>query len=439
MTNLLLFLFQSVACSMVFYAIYYLVLRNESCYAFNRYYLLLSAAFSVIFPLVRFDSPWGLSEEVTAVITLPEMVVDPYANYYTGISWLEVVYAVGIIFFVAKLLLKVISVSKLITSAEKEAHHDYVLVRTKGKLPTFSFMHYLFWDDTQELGEREQQQILKHELAHIRRKHSRDILFIEIAHAIMWFNPIVYAIKKALVMTHEFEADDKATEGRDIEAYQKLLAQQVLNQYGLALGSHFNQSQTLKRLRMLTNKNNNVYWGKFVLPVLAMALVFGAISCELPGAGEDEIVIQSSVVSEEGVEEIFTVVEDQPTPPGGMQAFYAYIGRELSYPKQARQLGVEGKVFVQFEIEKDGSITNIQTLKGIGAGCDMESERVIAGSPKWNPGKQRGRAVKVRMILPITFKLAHPEGEERVVSDLDIKINEEPNLNEVVTVAYSNE
>ncbi|WOK07083.1 M56 family metallopeptidase [Imperialibacter roseus] len=436
MTNLLLFLFQSVACSLVFYAIYYLVLRNESCYAFNRYYLLSSVLFAVIFPLVKVDLPWALSREVTAVITLPEMVVDPYANYYSGVSWLEVVYAVGIAFFIAKLVLKVISVAKLITSAEKETHHDYVLVRTKGKLPTFSFMHYLFWDDTQELGEGEQLQILKHELAHIRRKHSRDILFIEIAHAIMWFNPIVYAIKNALVMTHEFEADDKATEGRDIEAYQKLLAKQVLNQYGLELGSHFNQSQTLKRLRMLTNKNNNVYWGKFALPVLAMALVFGVVSCELPGVEEDQINIQAVAVSEAGGEEIFTVVEEMPTPPGGMQAFYTYVGRYIKYPQQARRLGVEGKVFVQFIIEEDGSISNIQTIKGIGAGCDLESERVIAGSPKWNAGRQRGRAVKTRMILPITFKLDRLEGEDRVVGDLDIKINEEPNLEELTLVGY---
>ncbi|WP_339815043.1 M56 family metallopeptidase [uncultured Imperialibacter sp.] len=436
MNNLLIFLFQSAACSMIFYAIYYLMLRNESCYTFNRYYLLLSVAFSAVFPLVRIDSPWALSEEVTAVITLPEMVVDPYANYYSGVSWLEVVYTVGIVFFIAKLVLKVISVAKLIISAEKETHQDYVLVRTKGKLPTFSFMHYLFWDDTQELGEREQQQILKHELAHIRKKHSGDILFIEIAHAIMWFNPIVYAIKNALVMTHEFEADDKATEGRDIEAYQKLLAKQVLNQYGLELGSHFNQSQTLKRLRMLTNKNNNVYWGKFVLPVLAMVMVFGVVSCELPGIEEDQINIQAAAVSHSGGEDVFVKVDEMPSPPGGMQAFYTYVARELRYPQQARRLGVEGRVFVQFVVEEDGSISNIQTIKGIGAGCDLESETVIAGSPKWNAGRHGGRAVKTRMILPISFKLAHPEGEERVVGDLDIKITEEPNLNEVVMVSY---
>ncbi|MEQ8415732.1 MAG: M56 family metallopeptidase [Imperialibacter sp.] len=423
MTNLLLFLFQSVACSLAFYAIYYLVLRNESCYAFNRYYLLSSVLFSVIFPLVKVDLPWALSREVTAVITLPEMVVDPYASQYTGISWLEGVYALGIILFAAKLLMKVLSIVKIVRSGEKEFRQDYVLVRTRGKLPTFSFMHYLFWDDTQELGEREQQQILKHELAHIRRKHSRDILFIEIAHAIMWFNPIVYAIKNALVMTHEFEADDKATEGRDIEAYQKLLAKQVLNQYGLALGSHFNQSQTLKRLRMLTNKNNNVYWGKFVLPVLAMAMVFGVISCELPGAGEEELTIQAATVSD-GPEEVFTKVEEMPTPPGGMQAFYTYVARTLKYPKQARRMGVEGKVFIQFVVDTDGTVTEVQAIKGIGAGCDMEAVNVISQSPKWLAGKQRGKAVKTRMILPITFKLGDKEGEDRVINDLKIKMED---------------
>jgi len=68
-------------------------------------------------------------------------------------------------------------------------------------------------------------------------------------------------------------------------------------------------------------------------------------------------------------------------------------------------MGIEGKVFVQFIVDKAGNITNVTAVKGIGAGCDEEAVRVIKGSPKWKPGKQRGKAVKVRMILPITFKL----------------------------------
>jgi len=436
MNSLLTFFLQSVGCSLVFYGIYYLLLRNERSYTFNRYYLLLSALFSLVFPLVRIDSPFAIGDEVAAVVNLPGLIIgetDPYSASYSGISWLTVVYGLGLVLFASKFLAKIVSLLRLVKVGEKEQLSGYTLVRTGGKLPTFSFLNYLFWDDSQPFDEAQKQQILKHELAHINRRHSFDILLLETLHAIMWFNPLMYAIKNALIMTHEFEADDKATEGRNVEDYQRLLAQQVLNQYGLSLGSHFNQSQTLKRLRMLTNKNANVYWGKYVLPVLAFLLVFGVISCEHPGMeSEDEIAIQATTIPEDGTDEVFSKVEEMPMPPGGLESFYTYIARELQYPAQARRMGIEGKVFVQFIVDKDGSITDIQTLKGIGAGCDLESERVIAGSPKWQAGKQNGLAVKTRMILPITFKLDNPEGEDRVVNSLEITIVEDEPLGDIV-------
>ncbi|MDZ7606024.1 MAG: TonB family protein [Cyclobacteriaceae bacterium] len=108
---------------------------------------------------------------------------------------------------------------------------------------------------------------------------------------------------------------------------------------------------------------------------------------------------------EEEVDEIFTIVEDQPTPEGGMAAFYEFVGKNLKYPAQARRMGIEGKVFVQFVVDKDGKLNEVKAVRGIGAGCDEEAVRVISEAPKWKPGKQRGRPVKVRMILPITFKL----------------------------------
>lgn len=118
-----------------------------------------------------------------------------------------------------------------------------------------------------------------------------------------------------------------------------------------------------------------------------------------------EDIVFDEPVEEEVAEEIFTIVEDQPQPKGGMAAFYEFIGKKLKYPAQARRMGIEGKVFVEFVVDKDGTITDVKAIKGIGAGCDEEAIRVIQSSPKWNAGKQRGRPVKVRMILPITFKL----------------------------------
>jgi protein TonB len=114
---------------------------------------------------------------------------------------------------------------------------------------------------------------------------------------------------------------------------------------------------------------------------------------------------KQEVVEEEVVEEIFTVVEQNAEPEGGMDAFYKYLNKALKYPAQARRMGVEGKVYVQFVVEKDGSLTDIKIVKGIGAGCDEEAERVVREAKKWKPGKQRGRPVRQRMVIPIIFKL----------------------------------
>ena len=120
---------------------------------------------------------------------------------------------------------------------------------------------------------------------------------------------------------------------------------------------------------------------------------------------EVEVFEAEEVLPEEKVDEIFTIVEVQPSPVGGMRAFYQYVGNNLKYPKRASRMGVEGRVFVEFIVEKDGSLTDVKIAKGIGAGCDEEALRVLNSAPNWNPGKQRGNPVRVRMVMPIMFKL----------------------------------
>lgn len=108
---------------------------------------------------------------------------------------------------------------------------------------------------------------------------------------------------------------------------------------------------------------------------------------------------------EEKVDEIFTIVEDPAAPIGGLGAFYKYVGKNMKYPNVAKRLGIEGRVIVQFVVGKDGSINDVKVLRGIGGGCDEEAVRVLGKSPAWKPGKQRGKAVKQRMVIPIVFKL----------------------------------
>ena len=117
----------------------------------------------------------------------------------------------------------------------------------------------------------------------------------------------------------------------------------------------------------------------------------------------EEIVFEE--VEEEVAEEIFTIVEDPASPDGGMQAFYQFVQKKMKYPSQARRMGIEGRVFVEFVVDKDGSLVDVKAIKGIGAGCDEEAVRVIKMHPKWKPGKQRGKPVKQKIVLPINFQL----------------------------------
>lgn len=103
--------------------------------------------------------------------------------------------------------------------------------------------------------------------------------------------------------------------------------------------------------------------------------------------------------------EIFTVVEEQPGYPGGEEARISFLQQNIKYPEEAKELGIQGRVFVTFVVEVDGSITDVRVLRGIGGGCDEEAVRVVRAMPKWVPGKQRGVPVRVQFNLPIKFTL----------------------------------
>lgn len=106
-----------------------------------------------------------------------------------------------------------------------------------------------------------------------------------------------------------------------------------------------------------------------------------------------------------GDEPVFVIVEEQAEFPGGLDSMYAYIQKNLVYPEKAKAEGIEGRVFVQFVIEKDGSISNILIKRAIGGGCEEAVVEMIKNMPKWKPGKQRGKPVRFQFTLPIKFEL----------------------------------
>ncbi|MFA8299868.1 MAG: energy transducer TonB [Hyphomicrobiales bacterium] len=130
---------------------------------------------------------------------------------------------------------------------------------------------------------------------------------------------------------------------------------------------------------------------------------------EINAEVDQETIIEDAPIIEEESEpveaEIFMIVEDEPQFPGGMGKLMKFLGNNIKYPMIAKESGIQGKVYLSFVVEPNGSISNIKILRGIGGGCDEEAVRVVKSMPKWKPGKQRGKAVRCAFNLPVVFKL----------------------------------
>jgi TonB family protein len=111
---------------------------------------------------------------------------------------------------------------------------------------------------------------------------------------------------------------------------------------------------------------------------------------------------------------VYTVVEESASPEGGIETFYGFLAKNISYPKDAREAGVQGKVFVSFIVEPDGSLSDLNVVKGVNELLDAEALRVVKLSPKWTPGKHEGVVVRQKMVLPINFAIEQKSEVKKV-------------------------
>lgn len=119
-------------------------------------------------------------------------------------------------------------------------------------------------------------------------------------------------------------------------------------------------------------------------------------------------------IEEEEIEnDVFVLVEQMPEFPGGQEAMFKFLSATIIYPKEARDNGIEGKVFVNFTIEKDGSINEVKVIRGVHPLLDEEAVRVVESFPKWKPGTQKGKTVRVSYNLPLNFVLNKNDTKEK--------------------------
>ena len=262
--------------------------------------------------------------------------------------------------------------------------------------------------------------IILHESEHASKYHTLDLIFMQLTKSVFWFHPLIKLFESSIHEVHEFQADTKVTTFHPKKEYAQLLLNLTATKKEQQFVNNFNQFQLKKRIIMMnTAKSGLIHKWRFLLALPVFGLMVFVFSCEKSADNSFSEVMEIPMSKEEtapsipdeinskilDADEVFDVVEESPEFPGGMEAWNNFLKDNLKYPSQARRMGIEGTVYLVFEIKTDGSVHNIELLRGIGAGCDEEAKRVIGESPKWTPGKQRGRLVNVRMRIPIRFQL----------------------------------
>ncbi|MGY6562881.1 MAG: TonB family protein [Luteibaculaceae bacterium] len=245
-------------------------------------------------------------------------------------------------------------------------------------------------------------EIIAHEQAHTKRYHYIDKLLMEMLIIVFWFVLPVYFLAKQWNLILELEADTLAVKDRDVKVYQRTLLEKSLQTIrAKPFTFQFNQNHLKLRIMKLSMQpsRKSQFLGSLFITSLTVGVLL--VSCSQSDTYKD----QGAANNPETSETIYTVVEEPPVFNGGNEALFGYLSENIKYPPQAKADSVAGVVFITFVVDKTGTVTQAEVLKGIGGGCDEEALRVVKEMPKWTPGKQEGKPVSVQFNLPIRFSL----------------------------------
>ena len=561
------YILKTSVCLAVFYLFYRLLLSKETFHRFNRLALLGVLLLSCLVPLIEVTTQEA-SEMNQPFIALEDMllmaelapVMEEVSTSFPWRALLLLIYLLGILFFLGRHLWSLGRMLRLLRTSRKESLEDGItlFVHDAKEVAPFSWMKSIAVSkyDLEESGDA----VLTHERAHIRNRHSWDLLLAEGCIFFQWFNPAAWLLKQELQTVHEYEADEWVIEnGIDAKTYQLLIIKKAVGARLYSIANSFNHSSLKKRITMMIKKKSNP-WARlkyaYVLPLAAVAVAAFArpeVSNELaeisnakvndltsivkaeevksvenssdekfklsgtvveaerknvPVMGASVLIkgttmgtltdmdgkftlpvkkgdviqvsfvgyqTQSVVVKDESpltilmkddvqsmeemvvvgqtpkeevkytkveVEEteepqekvIFQVVEEMPEFPGGMGEAMKFLAKNIKYPVAAQQAKIEGRVIVQFVVERDGSISDVHTLRGVNPDLDAEAIRVVSLMPKWKPGKQRGKAVAVKYTMPIMFRLQSPapKNEEAAsIQHINLKVDKDADSDNV--------
>ncbi|MCR4860692.1 MAG: TonB family protein [Bacteroidales bacterium] len=425
----------------LFYAFFLLVMRRTSLFRFNRVALLIGTVLCHLLPLLRLrvvvlTDVLPLATEIPAsgAVTMPEPAG-------TSFPWLLALYLIGVGVILGLCLDSILQAKRIIRRGTTFRQDGCRLTLLEEDIPSFS------WGRQIVMSRNDYENypaILAHELQHIRHHHSLDVLLMTAVTALHWFNPLVWIARAELKLLHEYEADSGLLQqGIDATQYQLLLVRKAVGEQRFSLANGFKHAKLKQRITMMQRKPSSG-WMRLayaaLLPLLAGTMFLcNPVRAEIRSVSvtsENELATPDSTRQATP----YSQVEKKPTFNGeNAEYFGRWVAQRLSYPDEAKAAGIQGRVMVGFNICEDGVVRDVKVLRGIHPALDAEAIRVVASSPKWEPGFQNGKAVTVTFLFPVIFQL---RGSVKVIDAETVPHTEQTQnesgekLNEVVVVSY---
>lgn len=460
-------------CLALFYLFHKLLMSRDTFHTFNRFAILSMMLLSLVLPLVHLslDSEAGINRGTVALegLVAQTVVADGGNGVGEGLSLTQVLlaaYVLGVVLFVGKALLSVGSLLRLIRRARcVEVRNGIRIYTMQGDISPFSWFRYIIMSEKD--WQENRREIVLHEMAHIRRCHSMDVAVCNMMIVFQWYNPAAWLLKRELQTVHEYEADEAVlSAGVDATHYQMLLIRKAVGERLFSMANNLNHNSLKKRITMMKIKRTNPMQKAkvaFVLPLAAMTVAafasqkvenlsekveqeseaFSSVSDNpvVRAVGETAHVAAVKVQEYKALEEASSMAmasdtaetksgkefpcipETFPQFPGGHIALFEYLSKNIKFPKSKENEDVKVRVVTTFTVEKDGSITHAKIVRSQGEAFDNEALRVINGMPKWIPGTQNGKAVRVKYTLPITFSTTDSDKKIKSVRTIDMNDN----------------
>ena len=393
------------------------LLEKETFHRLNRIIVLGCLLLSFIIPLIHFTGGTNQTiEMVRQAVQLPEILIDGNADKQYVWSLTDILICIYTLGGVAMLSLTAIQTMSLMLRLRRCEHitdnRGNIIVLTDYATSPFCLFHYIVMSHDDYANNRSF--VLTHEQEHIRLRHYIDLIILQIATIIQWFNPFVWLIGKNLKAIHEFEVDEAVlNKGIDATQYQKFLVVKAVGNRLQPFANNLNKESLKRRIIMMNQKKSNKWMmlkALFVIPVATLAVSVFANTSDMSSMAKAANTTANSISTNNMQTKQSDIkssdkVEVMPEFKGGNKAMMEFLMMNMKYPESAVKAKQQGKAVVGFVVKKDGTVSDVYIVKSTGYDVlDNEAMRVVKSMPAWEPGKQKGKPVDVKYFVPITFR-----------------------------------